>query len=277
MTDIETAYEQHEAVPAEVVQRLLSEYFENGCFSLTATAFAGESTTAATKTTTTTTTRTTTKEEEEEEDVDMDADANDKQRRVLVKAAVLEGRIADALALLSLKGSSLVGSPLLSSAPSGGGGGAPTAAHAAFLIHAQMFIELVRVGDSKKALLFAQTELAAFAALDPKYFDALSDIGALIAYSDPFASPLAHYLSQQRREEVANYLNGFLLAQQNLPATTSLERIVAQATLVRQVLSEPVTLKEKKAAASNSTANPKAATVYPKWELSSFLEQTSTA
>jgi hypothetical protein len=54
-------------------------------------------------------------------------------------------------------------------------------------------------------------ELGQYGHINPKYFDALQDIVALIAYTDPFTSPVADYLSQERREEIASNLNSYIL------------------------------------------------------------------
>ncbi|TPX77436.1 hypothetical protein CcCBS67573_g01319 [Chytriomyces confervae] len=171
-----------------------------------------------------------------------------------LNSLVLAGRIADAVAAAD---AAFPGALKAASADS-------TAV--CFLLHTQQFIELVRV-LSADALRFAQEELGQYSDLNPKHHDALRDIVSLIAYTDPYTSPLAHYLSLQRREEVATHLNGFLLAHQNLSPDTALERIVRQATVLRDFLSEPA-IKEKKSA-------PKAV-LYPKWDLGLFLDAQSS-
>ena len=119
--------------------------------------------------------------------------------------------------------------------------------------------------------------------LNPKYFETLQDIVALIAYTDPYSSPVSDYLSQKRRDEVASNLNSFILgtfilislpffidflfflysfiAQENLPACSSIERIARQCTIVRESLHE--VSKDKK-----STSKPS----NPQWSLESFLK-----
>ncbi|KAI9351495.1 CTLH/CRA C-terminal to lish motif domain-containing protein [Obelidium mucronatum] len=224
-----------------VLRALIREYLAHGCFGATLEAFAAESGDGG--------------------DVEM-GDAAAGARRSL-KDAVLRGRLDGALAAV---GAGACGQVTQAARVT-------QATDAAFLLHSQVFVELVRAGDAGAALRFAEEELTQYALLDQKYLDSLQDLVPLLAYADPHSSPVAHYLSQQRREEVANNLNGFLLAQQNLPSTTSLERLVSQITLVRELLSEPVSLKDKK---TNASANVKVATVYPKWDLTSFLEQTTT-
>lgn len=72
-----------------------------------------------------------------------------------------------------------------------------------FALKCQQFIELLR-NDPSMALQFAQEELGQFG---PQHQPTLQDIVSLIAYPDPHKSPLAHYLSQERRDQVANIVN----------------------------------------------------------------------
>jgi hypothetical protein len=54
-------------------------------------------------------------------------------------------------------------------------------------------------------------EFGEFANTNPKYWETLQNLVALIAYPNPYESPLAHYLSQSRREEVAELVNNHIL------------------------------------------------------------------
>ncbi|KAJ3415823.1 hypothetical protein HDV05_004096 [Chytridiales sp. JEL 0842] len=112
-----------------------------------------------------------------------------------------------------------------------------------FQLQCQQFIECVRK-SAPDALQFAQDELGQYGHLNPSYFDTLQDIVALIAYTDPFNSPVAEYLSQSRREDVATNLNNYILSQENLPPLTTIEKIAKHATAIRDLLSENV--KDKK-------------------------------
>lgn len=100
--------------------------------------------------------------------------------------------------------------------------------------------------------------------MDSKYLDPLQDIVALIAYADASQSPVAHYLSQDRREQVAMNLNNYILSMDHQPSETCLERMVKQATVVREVLCSEGS-KDKK------STKP----VFPRWSLSAFLESGS--
>jgi glucose-induced degradation protein 8 len=70
----------------------------------------------------------------------------------------------------------------------------------------------------------------------PSATETLQDIISLIAYPTPSSSPLKHYLSQERRETVASSLNDFIVAKSGGNRWTSLERLVQQATIVREKL-----------------------------------------
>lgn len=80
-----------------------------------------------------------------------------------------------------------------------------------FHLQCQHYIELVRANRQADALNFAQEVLSKFAAARPSFGDVLRDVVALIAYADPSASPVGHFLKQERREEVAEVLNGAIL------------------------------------------------------------------
>ncbi|KAI9142146.1 CTLH/CRA C-terminal to lish motif domain-containing protein [Paraphysoderma sedebokerense] len=88
-----------------------------------------------------------------------------------------------------------------------------------FRLHCQHFIELMRKGETVTALQFAQTELKQFISLNAKYLDHFSDVFALIAYPDPWSSPVASYLSEYVKEELAEMVNGFILGISNCPIT----------------------------------------------------------
>lgn len=102
-------------------------------------------------------------------------------------------------------------------------------------------------------------ELGRFGCLkDHKYRQELHDLVSLLAYSDPATSPLSHYLSHSRRQWVATMLNNhilgimrllissfyslfylsshFLEAHSGARAAPSLEMIVKQTTVVRDLL-----------------------------------------
>jgi hypothetical protein len=81
----------------------------------------------------------------------------------------------------------------------------------------------------------------------------VQDIISILAYPNPFESSLHHLLSQKQREMVWNRVNRAILSSSG-SGTVLLDRLVQQATVVREVLCES---KERK--------------VYPKWSLEVFL------
>ncbi|KAJ3327373.1 Ran-binding protein 9 [Blyttiomyces sp. JEL0837] len=129
-----------------------------------------------------------------------------------------------------------------------------------FQLQCQQFIEYVRNGAAPEALRFAQEELSRYSQLNIKFVDPLQDIVALIAYTDPYNCPVAHYLSQDRRELVASNLNSYILSLDNYSPMTAIEGIIKQSSVLREVLAEAS--KDKKAA---NKAPP------PRWDFASFV------
>ncbi|KOM51619.1 hypothetical protein LR48_Vigan09g027800 [Vigna angularis] len=99
------------------------------------------------------------------------------------------------------------------------------------------FVELVCSRKCTEALEFAQTKLGPFGK-EPKYMEKLEDFMALLAYKEPEKSPMFHLLSLEYRQQVADSLNRAILAHLNLPRYTAMERLIQQATVVRQCLSQ---------------------------------------
>ncbi|KAI8923897.1 CTLH/CRA C-terminal to lish motif domain-containing protein [Entophlyctis helioformis] len=137
-----------------------------------------------------------------------------------------------------------------------------------FALQCQQFIEYMR-RSAPEALAFAQEELGKFAYMNPKYSESLQDVIALIAYTNPEASPLSPYMSQTRREQVASALNSYILSYHGAPSQTAIERLVAQATVVRDHMHSD-SAKDKKGAANKVRLSP-SLVVYPKWQLSAFI------
>ncbi|XP_054794787.1 uncharacterized protein LOC129300259 isoform X2 [Prosopis cineraria] len=113
------------------------------------------------------------------------------------------------------------------------------------------FVELVRSRKCTEALEFAQSQLSPFGK-EQKYMEKLEDFMALLAYKEPEKSPMFHLLSLEYRQQVADSLNRAILEHSNLPSYTAMERLIQQATVVRQCLSQeagkdghpPFTLKD---------------------------------
>ncbi|KAK7291220.1 hypothetical protein RIF29_06182 [Crotalaria pallida] len=99
------------------------------------------------------------------------------------------------------------------------------------------FVELNCSRKCTEALEFAQTKLSPFAT-EKKYMDKLEDFMPLLAYPEPEKSPMFHLLSLEYRQQVADSLNRTILAHFNLPSYTAMEKLIQQATVVRQCLSQ---------------------------------------
>ncbi|XP_010923261.1 uncharacterized protein [Elaeis guineensis] len=97
------------------------------------------------------------------------------------------------------------------------------------------FVDLICSRKCTEALEFAQTKLAPFGKVH-KYVEKLEDFMALLAYEEPEKSPLFRLLSPDHRQDVADCLNQAILAHANLPRYSSMERLIQQATVVRQCL-----------------------------------------
>ncbi|XP_019414974.1 PREDICTED: glucose-induced degradation protein 8 homolog [Lupinus angustifolius] len=99
------------------------------------------------------------------------------------------------------------------------------------------FVELARCKKCTEALEFAQTKLSPFGK-EQKYMEKLQDFMALLAYKEPEKSPVFHLLSSEFRQQVTDSLNRAILAHLNLPSYAAMERLIQQATVVRQCLTQ---------------------------------------
>ncbi|KAJ8772706.1 hypothetical protein K2173_027883 [Erythroxylum novogranatense] len=99
------------------------------------------------------------------------------------------------------------------------------------------FVELLCTRNVTEALEFAQTKFTPFEK-DQRYVAKLGDFLALLAYDQPEKSPMFHLLSLEYRKQVVDNLNRAILAYENLPSYTAMERLIQQTTLVTQCLNE---------------------------------------
>ncbi|OWM80884.1 hypothetical protein CDL15_Pgr006915 [Punica granatum] len=99
------------------------------------------------------------------------------------------------------------------------------------------FVELICSRKCTEALEFAQSKLAPFGKVQ-KYVAKLEDFMALLAYEEPEKSPMFHLLSLEYRQHVTDSLNHAILENANLPSYSAMERLIQQATVVRQCLSQ---------------------------------------
>ncbi|CAI9757972.1 unnamed protein product [Fraxinus pennsylvanica] len=99
------------------------------------------------------------------------------------------------------------------------------------------FAELICSGKCTEALGFAQMKLTPFGKMR-KYVEKIEDFMSLLAYEEPEKSPMFHLLSLEYRQRVSDNLNGEILAHANLPRYSAVERLIQQATIVRQSLNQ---------------------------------------
>ncbi|TPX38923.1 hypothetical protein SeMB42_g06547 [Synchytrium endobioticum] len=150
-------------------------------------------------------------------------------------------------------------------------GETPESEDVGFQLQCQQFIECVR-NSAPDALNYAQEEMTKYYAMGEKYIKTLNEVIALLAYTDPEHSPLSEYLSLKHREDVAMALNSQILAYDQLPPQTSLERLVRQTTVVRTQLEDMGRdTTSKKSSASSGSSNNKGQVHYPHWSLAGFL------
>ncbi|KAL2468304.1 LisH and RanBPM domains containing protein [Forsythia ovata] len=99
------------------------------------------------------------------------------------------------------------------------------------------FVRLVCSRRCNEALGFARTKLTPFGK-EQRYVEKLEDFMALLAYEEPEKSPMFHLVSLEYRQHVADSLMRAILEHANLPSYSIVERLIQQATVVRQCLSQ---------------------------------------
>ncbi|KAJ1564470.1 hypothetical protein HK096_007835 [Nowakowskiella sp. JEL0078] len=130
-----------------------------------------------------------------------------------------------------------------------------------FQLFSQQFIEIARISAADAVAFVNEVEFLKFY-MNPKYKESFIDITALLAYPDPSNSPVAHILSQERREKVANCVNSYILASDGMSSSTAIERIIKHGVVSREYLT--MECKDKKTAPT-----------YPSWTFSNFLNTVS--
>ncbi|KAH9612644.1 hypothetical protein KSS87_012951 [Heliosperma pusillum] len=94
--------------------------------------------------------------------------------------------------------------------------------------------------DRRRTVEFAKKQLRPFSEVTDaqKYMGKIEDHMALLAYNEPEKSPMFRLLSLDYRHEIADKLNRAILAHVNKPSYSSLERLIQQTTVVRQLLNQ---------------------------------------
>ncbi|KAG9294611.1 hypothetical protein G9A89_008090 [Geosiphon pyriformis] len=144
----------------------------------------------------------------------------------------------------------------------------PRSIEMCFKLQCQQFVEFIRGGDANEALTFAQSVLTEFPLKDKlneqKYLKEIEEIAALIAYLEPETSPVGAFLAQDHRDRLADEINSAILYFYSLPSESGIERIVRQATVVRDYLQDDASLNKR-------TGNK----VFASWQLSTFIQDDS--
>ena len=82
---------------------------------------------------------------------------------------------------------------------------------ALFHLSVQQFIELLRKDKVAEAVEHARSSFSAFQGHSEQIDRHLEDVLALLAYKDPFASPMGHLMTTTQRETVADVTNAAML------------------------------------------------------------------
>ncbi|KAM9963793.1 hypothetical protein ACTFIW_007047 [Dictyostelium discoideum] len=98
-----------------------------------------------------------------------------------------------------------------------------------FKLLCQKFIEMIKTSPIEETMAFGQNQLSNFSFESKECESNLNEIFSLIAYSDPYTSPVSFLLEKSKRDQIINDLNCALLVYCHKPATPVLEKIVKQA------------------------------------------------
>jgi Ran-binding protein 9/10 len=101
---------------------------------------------------------------------------------------------------------------------------------ASFALDCQQVIEHVRNSQTLAAVELARDRLLRYT--DPSYTATLQSVMGLLAYTDPSESPLAHILTQHRRDEVFDVINEAILVDMGCRAKSSLDVLLRQLIVV---------------------------------------------
>jgi len=100
-----------------------------------------------------------------------------------------------------------------------------------FQLQCQVFVELIRQNNIEGAIGYAQAELHKW--MDFKDFN-IGDVVGLLAYNNPFDSPLAHLFNINKREHLADIVNDAIMGQQQ----SVLEQLLRQSLASQKGLME---------------------------------------
>ncbi|EFA75244.1 hypothetical protein PPL_11319 [Heterostelium album PN500] len=100
-----------------------------------------------------------------------------------------------------------------------------------FKLYCQKFIEMIKVAPLEDTLAFGK-DLYKFIQESPENEASLNEVFSLIAYQDPYSSPVSYLMQPSRRDPIVSDLNRALLVYCNKPSTPVLEKIVKQVKVV---------------------------------------------
>ena len=103
-----------------------------------------------------------------------------------------------------------------------------------YLLLAQQVIEHIRLGNFPAALKWAQEEMIPFSAQRPECLEIQVEILGLLAYQEPFTSPIRHLLDKSRHAWLAELVNQILLK----TADSALEALLKQVLGVDGIVEE---------------------------------------
>ncbi|KAI8586856.1 CTLH/CRA C-terminal to lish motif domain-containing protein [Geranomyces variabilis] len=253
-------------VPTPAIHRYIHDHLVHNCFPLTARAFAAAAHLHAPPPAAPPPHPSRPpQEEKEEKEEEEEEEEEDGQEHDYARKTVLDLVRAGDVAAAVEQCTAVFGGDALDGGSDGG-------EEIRFQCGCQMFVELVRI-SAPRAIVFAQQELFG-KYTSAEHMATLNDIIGLIAYPDPAASPLASYLAEARRENLAARLNRRILESQGSAPTTMLERLVRQATVVRNMLQEMTELASKDAKKQPSKTQAQA---QARWDVSLLLGERESA
>mmetsp|Transcript_13367 Transcript_13367/g.22572 ORF Transcript_13367/g.22572 Transcript_13367/m.22572 type:complete len:245 (+) Transcript_13367:100-834(+) len=220
MEDLESELGQGVQLPDNIGLQLVLSYCVHNCYTKTAQAI--EQSCALTPQ------RTPNDREERggsQAGIHTHLDLDDVNYRAPIYNHVLEGNVEEAI---NLTNKSAPG--LLTSRPD---------VH--FDLLTLQFTKFIQDSDVLGALRFAQQHLhrylkTATTTQERICAEKLQDLITLIAYGDPFVSPVAEFLTPDYRQRVADTVNGSLLSHTHRPSQAPLERLLQHTTATRDRL-----------------------------------------
>eukprot|EP00736_Rhodelphis_marinus_P003918 Rmarinus@m.5753 len=123
-----------------------------------------------------------------------------------------------------------------------------------FQLKTQVYVEFIRAGDVKGALEYAREHLTP---VRQDRIEEIEDLLALLAYDDPSTSPVGHYLSAERLDNVADQLNAAILLHETQPSQASMKQLMQHLTVLAERLQQDAGVSGQK------------------WRLSDYLKEST--